>query len=78
MEQNKFDKIFKNVPIQQKAVARAYMENNKHIKKTMKIVLDRELDDAEEERLRLHSFNLALSQVHIANLDENTEHINDE
>ena len=37
-----------------------------------------ELDEAEEERLRLHSFDLAITQVRKDNLDENTEQINDE
>jgi hypothetical protein len=63
MEQDEYEKIFGNMPIQQKDVAKAYMENCKHIKTTMERVLDRELDDSEKERLRIHSFNLALTQV---------------
>ena len=63
MEQDEYDKIFKGLPIPQQDVAKAYMENNKHIRKTMQIVLGRELDDDENERLQIHSFNLALSQV---------------
>ena len=73
MEQDDYDKIFKGLAIPQQEVARAYMENNKHIRKTMEIVLDRSLDDEEEDRLKLHSFNLALSQVskiHSKDLEE--------
>ena len=62
MEQDDYDKIFKGLAIPQQEVARAYMENNKHIRKTMEIVLDRRLDDEEKDRLKLHSKDLEESE----------------
>ena len=78
MEQDDYDKIFKGLAIPQQDVAKAYMENTKHIKKTLEIVLERKLNDDEKDRLRMHSFNLALSQVAKEYRDDLEESTNDE
>ena len=62
MEAINIDTIIEKLPEPLKDVGKKYMLNNKHIRKTMEIVLDRKLDDDEKRRLRVHSFSLALSQ----------------
>ena len=57
------DELFNKLPVVKKDIAIAYMENNKHIRSTMEEVLSRKLDNVEKDRLRVHSFNLAITQV---------------
>ena len=50
MEQDKVDTILKGLPEPLKDVGSAFMRNNKNIRKTMEIVLDRDLSKKEESR----------------------------
>ena len=48
MEAINIDTIIEKLPEPLKDVGKKYMLNNKHIRKTMEIVLDRKLDDDEK------------------------------
>jgi len=57
------DKIFKNLPLVKKEIAKAYMYNTKNIRKTLEVVLERDLLDKENNRVRLLCYDLAITQV---------------
>ena len=50
-------------PAIQKRITEFYLNNIKHIRETMLKVLGRSLDSMENDRLRKHSFKLAVQQV---------------
>ena len=52
-------------PSIQKRITEFYLENIKQIRKTMLKILGRTLDKEETDRLRKHSFGLAVTQVAI-------------
>ena len=52
-------------PSIQRTITEHYIQNIKHIRKTMLKVLGRSLDREETDRLRRHSFDLAVTQVAI-------------
>ena len=53
-----------------KDVINAYMQNTKHIRTSIEKIIDRQLNDIEIERLRKHSFDLAITQVAMHYKDE--------
>ena len=57
------DKIFKDLPLVKKEIAKAYMYNTKNIRKTLEVVLERDLLDKENNRVRLLCYDLAITQV---------------
>ena len=63
MEQDELMEVLKDLPVPQKEVAEAYMHNVENIRKTTKIILNRDMDAEENSRFRLHCFNLAVTQV---------------
>ena len=62
-EQFDADKVLKNLPFVKKQVATKYMKNTENVRRTIKLVIDRDLDEAEHHRLRLLSFDMAIDQV---------------
>ena len=69
-EQFDADKVLKNLPAVKKQVATKYMKNTKNIRRTIKLVIDRDLDESEQHRLRLLCFDMAIDQVAYAIKDE--------
>ena len=50
-------------PNVKKRIAENYLNNMRHIRKTMMEVLKRKLSDKETQHLREHSYNLSIQQV---------------
>jgi hypothetical protein len=46
------------------------MQNTKHIRASIEQVIDRKLNNIEKDRLRKHSFDLAITQVAMQYRDE--------
>ena len=63
MELDDFNELLDNLPQVKKDISVATAQNVVNIRKSMEVVLKRELDKDEDERLLKHSFHLALHQL---------------